>query len=118
MNEYKLRISMVWHKSETQPPLQLWNKEEEDDHHKTRSTIKALTRKKWMNKSIGPTKCQRSKSKRWHDKRMRKKGCNLGDKKLMNSSRCEASRTRKTSSKREGPSRVIYPSSYGVITLQ
>jgi hypothetical protein len=102
---------------QTQPPLQLWNKEEEDDRHKTRSTIKALTRKKWMNKLIGPTKCQRSKSKRWHDKRMRKKGCNLEDKKLMNSSRCEASRTRKTSSKRKGPSRVIYPSSYGVITL-
>ena len=43
---------------------------------------------------------------------MRKKGCNLGDKKLMNSSSCKASQTRKTSSKKEGPSRVIYPSSY------
>ena len=51
-------------------------------------------------------------------KRMRKKGCNLRDKKLMNNSRCEASQTRKISSKREGASRVIYPSSYGVIALQ
>ena len=36
---------------QTQPPLQLWNKEEEDECHKTRSTIKALTHSKWMNKS-------------------------------------------------------------------
>jgi hypothetical protein len=35
---------------------------------------------------------------------MKKKGYNLGDKKLMNSSNCKANRTRKTSSKREGPS--------------
>jgi hypothetical protein len=41
---------------------------------------------------------------RWHDKRMRKKGYNLGDKKLMNTLNCEAIRTRKTSRKREGPS--------------
>ena len=40
----------------------------------------------------GPTKWQdQRRIERWHDKRMRKKGCNLGDKKLMNSSRCEAS---------------------------
>jgi hypothetical protein len=31
---------------------------------------------------------------------IRKKECNLGDKKLMNRSSCEASRTRKTSSKK------------------
>jgi hypothetical protein len=43
------------------------------------------------------------RAKRWHDKRMRKKGCNLGDKMLMNSSRYEISRTRKPSSKRKGP---------------
>ena len=48
----------------------------------------------------------------------KRKECNLGNKKLMNSSSYETRRTRKTSSKREGPSRVIYPSTYGVITLQ
>ena len=40
-----------------------WNKEEEDECHKIWSTIKACTHRKWMNKSIGLTKCQRSKSK-------------------------------------------------------
>ena len=53
-----------------------------------------------MNKSIGPTNVKDQRAKRWHDKRMRKKGYNLGDKKLMNSSSYEASRTRKTSSKK------------------
>jgi hypothetical protein len=31
------------------------------------------------------------RAKRWHDKRIRKKECNVGNKKLMNSSSCEAS---------------------------
>jgi hypothetical protein len=58
------------------------------------------------------------RGERWHDKRIRKKGCNLGDKKLMNNSYYEASQTTKTSSKKKGPSRVIYPSSNGVFMLQ
>ena len=53
-----------------------------------------------MGETEGPTRCQDQRPKRWHDKRMRKKGCNLGDKKLMNSSNCEASRIRKTSNKK------------------
>ena len=32
----------------------LWNKEEEDECHKTRSIIKALTHRKWTCKSIDP----------------------------------------------------------------
>ena len=44
---------------QTQPPLQLWNKEEEDECHKTRSTIEALTHWKWMSKSTGHKKYQR-----------------------------------------------------------
>ena len=70
-----------------------------------------------MSEAEGPTKWQDQRAERLHDKKMRKKGCNLGDKILMNSSSCEASRTRKTSSKREGPSRVIYPLLYGDIML-
>ena len=56
-------------------------------------------RHKTMSKAEGPTKWQDRRVERWHDKRMRKKGCNLGDKKLMNNSYYEASQTRKTSSK-------------------
>ena len=75
-------------------------------------------RHKTMGEVESPTKWRDRRVERWHDKRMRKDGCNLGNKKIMNNSYCEASQTRKTSSKREGPSRVIYPSSYGDITLQ
>ena len=64
------------------PPLQLWNKEEEDECIKQRV--------RWKDQQSGKIK----EAKRWHDKRMRKKRCDLGNKKLMNSSRCEASRTR------------------------
>ena len=37
-----------------------------------------------MSGAKGPTRCQDQRAKRWHDKRMRKKGCNLRYKKLMN----------------------------------
>ena len=62
-----------------------------------------------------PTK---ERVKRWYDKRMRKKEYNVGDKMLMNNLRCEVSQARKVSSRRKRPPQVIYPSSYGVITLQ
>ena len=54
-----------------------------------------------MSEAEGPTKWQDQRAERLHDKKMRKKGCNLGDKILMNSSSCEASQTRKTSRKKE-----------------
>ena len=37
-----------------------------------------------MSGAEGPTRCQDQRAKRWHNKRMRKKGCNLGNKNLMN----------------------------------
>ena len=72
-----------------------------------------------MSVAKGLTRCQKiEEQKDGMIKRIRKKGCNLGDKKLMNNLYCKASQTRKTSRKREGPSRVIYPSPYGDIMLQ
>ena len=53
-----------------------------------------------MSEAEGPTKWQDRRAERWHDKRMREKGYNLGNKKSMNSLSCEASQTRKTSSKK------------------
>jgi len=52
----------------------------------------------------------KERAKRWHDKRMRKKECDMGDKMLIN-------RSSKESFKRR-PLQVIYPSSHGDITLQ
>ena len=46
----------------------------------------------------GPNKVPRSKKREWHDKRMKKKERDIGDKMLMNNSRCEVSQARKVSS--------------------
>ena len=102
-------------------PITLWK---EDTAHSTwmeelhgikRKKVSAI--KQWVERKI-QWNVKDQRAKRWHNKSMRKKGCNLREKKLMNSSSYEASQTRKTSSKREGLSRVIYSSSHGVITLQ
>jgi len=57
-----------------------------------------------MSKAKGPTKWQDQRVERWHDKKMRKKGCNLENKKLTNNSSYEVSQTWKTSNKKKGPS--------------
>ena len=55
----------------------------------------------------------KERTKRWHDKRIRKKECDIGDKMLMNSSSKESFKQEK-----RRPPQVIYPSLHGVITLQ
>jgi hypothetical protein len=57
-----------------------------------------------MSGAEGPTKWQDQRSKKMAWQKDEKEGCNLGDKKLMNNSSYETSRTRKTSRKSEGPS--------------
>ena len=49
----------------------------------------------------GPTKWQDRRVERWHDKRMRKEWCNLGNKKLITIRLAEQG---KLQGKREGPS--------------
>ena len=50
-----------------------------------------LLRHKTNGEAEGSTKWQDRRVKRWHNKRTRKEGCNLGNKKLMNNLNCEAS---------------------------
>jgi hypothetical protein len=48
-----------------------------------------LCRKKTISRAEGPNRMTRStkeRTKRWHDKRIRKKECDIGDKVFMNSS--------------------------------
>ena len=84
--------------------------------------LQAFTnRNETMKGTEGPNKVPRStkeRTKGWHDKRMRKKECDIGHKMLMNSSRCKVSQARKVSSIRKRLPQVIYPSSHGVIMLQ
>jgi len=52
-----------------------------------------LYREETMSRAEGPNRMTRStkeRTKRWHDKRMRKKECDIGDKMLMNSSSKES----------------------------
>ena len=48
-----------------------------------------------------PTKCRDQRVERWHNKRMRKEGCNIGNKKLITVRLAEQG---KLQAKREGPS--------------
>ena len=54
----------------------------------------------------------KERTKRWHDKRIRKE-CDIGDKMLMNSSSKESFKQEEKIT-----TQVIYPSSQDVITLQ
>ena len=60
----------------------------------------------------GTNKVLKERTKGWHDKRMRKKECDIGDKMLMNSSSKESFKQEEKIT-----TQVIYPSSQGVTTL-
>jgi hypothetical protein len=66
-----------------------------------------------MRGAKGPNKVLKERTKGWHDKRMRKKECDIGDKMLMNSSSKESFKQEEKIT-----TQGIYPSSQGVITLQ
>ena len=69
-----------------------------------------------MRGAKGPNKVLRSTKERiegWHDKRMRKKECDIGDKMLMNSSSKETIKQEEKIT-----TQVIYLLSHGAITLQ
>jgi len=74
-----------------------------------------LCREETMSRAEGLNRMTRStkeRTKRWHDKRMRKE-CDIVDKMLMNSSSKESFKQEK-----RRPPQVIYPSSLGIIMLQ
>jgi hypothetical protein len=54
----------------------------------------------------------KERKKRWHNKRMRNKECDIGDKVLMNNSSKEMFK------QEEKTTKLVYPSSHGVIMLQ
>ena len=74
-----------------------------------------LCREETIKGAEGPNKVPRStkeRTKGWHNKRMRKKECDIGDKMLMNISGKESFKT----GRKDHHSHL--PSSHGVITLQ
>jgi hypothetical protein len=72
----------------------------------------------WREKAYHNAKIYKERTKRWHDKRIKKKEFKPGDKVLMFNSRVRLFGHGKLRSKWEGPFQVINTSPHGAITLQ
>ena len=71
----------------------------------------------WHEKAYHNAKIFKERTKRWHDKRIKKEFA-LGDKVLLFNSRVKLFAHGKLESKWEGPFKVISTSSHGAVTLQ
>ena len=71
----------------------------------------------WREKAYQNAKIYKERTKRWHDKRI-KKEFTSEDKVLLFNSRAKLFKHRKVRSKWEGPFKVISTSSHGAVTLQ
>jgi hypothetical protein len=72
----------------------------------------------WREKAYHNAKLYKERTKRWHDKRLKKMEFKPGDKVLLCNSRVKLFERRKLRSKWEGPYKVISTSSHGAVTLQ
>jgi hypothetical protein len=72
----------------------------------------------WREKAYHNFKIYKERTKRWHDKRIKKKDFALGDKVLLFNSKVKLFRHGKLQSKWEGPFKVISTSLHGAVTLQ
>ena len=72
----------------------------------------------WREKAYHNAKIYKERTKRWHDKRIKKKEFALGDKVLLFNSRVKLFENKKLQSKWEGPFKVITTSLHGAVTLQ
>ena len=72
----------------------------------------------WREKTYHNAKIYKERTKRWHDKRMKKKEFTPGDKVLLIDSRVKLLGHGKLQSKWEGPFKFIRTSSHGAVTLQ
>jgi len=72
----------------------------------------------WRERAYHNAKMYKERTKRWHDKRIKKKSFTPGDKVLLFNSRVKLFGQGKLRSKWEGPFTVVSTSSHGAITLQ
>ena len=72
----------------------------------------------WREKAYHNAKIYKERTKRWHDKRIKRKEFTLGDKVLLFNSRVKLLEHGKLQSKWEGPFRVISTLSHGAVTIQ
>ena len=84
----------------------------------TKRKIQLSKLDEWREKAYHNSKIYKERTKRWHDKRIKKKEFTLGDKVLLFNSRVKLFGHGKLRSKWEGPFKVISTSSHGAVTLQ
>jgi hypothetical protein len=72
----------------------------------------------WREKAYHNARMYKEKTKRWHDKRIKKKSFEPGDKVLLFNSRFKLFGRGKIRSKWDGPFTVLNSASHGAITLQ
>ena len=84
----------------------------------TRRKMQLSKLDEWREKAYHNAKIYKERTKRWHDKRIKKKEFIPGDKVLLFNSRVKLFGHRKLRSKWEGPFKVISTSSHGAVTLQ
>ena len=84
----------------------------------TRRKMQLSKLDEWREKAIQNAKIYKERTKRWHDKRIKKKEFAPGGMVLLFSSRVKLFGHGKLWSKWEGPFKVISTSSHGAVTLQ
>jgi hypothetical protein len=72
----------------------------------------------WREKAYHSARIYKERTKRWHDKRIKKKEIKLGDKVLLFNSRIKLFGPGKLRSKWERPYLVVDAASHGAITIQ
>jgi len=75
-------------------------------------------KEEWREKAYHNSKIYKERTKRWHDKRIKKKEFAPGDKVLLLNSRFKLFRLGKLRSKWEGPFTVVNSSPHGAVTPQ
>jgi hypothetical protein len=93
-----------------------WNMDLEAAGEKRKMQLPEL--KEWREKAYHNSKIYKERTKRWHDKRIKKKEFAPGDKVLLFNSRVKLFGREKLRSKWEGPFTVVNTSSHGAVTLQ
>ena len=85
---------------------------------RTKRKIQLSELDEWREKAYHNSKIYKERTKRWHDKRIKKKEFAPRDKVLLFNSRVKLFGHEKFQSKWEGPFKVISTSSHGAVTLQ
>ena len=121
MSPYQLVYGKTFHllvelEFKAHSAIKRWNMDFEAAGTKRKMQLSELD--EWHEKAYHNAKIYKERTKRWHDKRIKKNEFTLGDKVLIFNSRVKSFRHRKLRSKWEGSFKVISTSSHQAVILQ